>query len=296
MNLRGFTIGPKIFSSWISNFFDNSFYFIKKLTGSSFFRNCMLYFLFSTSVMAAYGQKIKILDLTYSFDSQTIYWPTEKGFRLHKISYGETPKGYFYAANKFCTPEHGGTHVDAPRHFSRSGWTVDKIPVDTMHGRALVINVASKAKADRDYAISIVDIQQFEKQYRGIKSNDIVLFFTGWGRYWGNKKIYLGSDKFGDTKNLHFPGISREAAQYLVDKKVKAIGLDTPSLDPGISSDFWAHRIILGANIYGIENIANLQSVPSIGAELIVAPMKIQGGSGAPARIYAILGFSKIIK
>ena len=252
------------------------------------FKGLMLYFLSSTFAIAADGQQRKILDLTYPFDKQTMYWPTEKGFQLHKISYGKTPKGYFYSAYKFCAPEHGGTHVDAPRHFSKRGWTVDKIPVNAMYGTVVVINVVSKTQAERDYAINVMDIKQFEKQYRTINSQDIVLFYTGWGKYWGNKKNYLGNDKLGDTKDLHFPGISKEAAQYLVDKKVKAIGLDTPSLDPGISSDFWAHRIILGANIYGIENIANLQSVPSVGAELIVAPMKIEGGSGAPARVYAI--------
>ena len=252
------------------------------------FKSLILYFLSNTFAIAADGQQDKILDLTYPFDKQTMYWPTEKGFQLHKISYGKTPKGYFYSAYKFCAPEHGGTHVDAPRHFSKRGWTVDKIPVNAMYGTVVVINVVSKTQAERDYAINVMDIKQFEKQYRTINSQDIVLFYTGWGKYWGNKKNYLGNDKLGDTKDLHFPGISKEAAQYLVDKKVKAIGLDTPSLDPGISSDFWAHRIILGANIYGIENIANLQSVPSVGAELIVAPMKIEGGSGAPARVYAI--------
>jgi kynurenine formamidase len=254
----------------------------------SSFKNLMFYFLSSTVAITAHGQQSKILDLTYPFDKHTIYWPTEKGFQLHKIFYGTGPQGYFYAAYKFCAPEHGGTHVDAPRHFSKHGWTVDKIPVEAMHGKAVVINVVSKAQADRDYAISIKDIKQFEKQYRLINAEDIVLFYTGWGKYWGNKKNYLGNDKLGDTKDLHFPGISKEAAQYLVTKKVKAIGLDTPSLDPGASSGFWAHRIILGAKMYGIENVANVQSVPSVGAELIVAPMKIKEGSGAPARVYAI--------
>jgi kynurenine formamidase len=252
------------------------------------FKSLILYFLSCTFATAADFHHTKILDLTYPFDEKTIYWPTERGFQLHKISYGETPKGYFYSAYKFCAPEHGGTHVDAPRHFSKHGWTVDNIPLDAMHGKIVVINVASKVQIDPNYAISMMDIKQFEKQYRNINSQDIVLFYTGWGRHWGNKKNYLGNDTFGDTKDLHFPGISKDAAQYLVDEKVKAIGIDTPSLDPGISSEFWAHRIILGANIYGIENIANLQSVPSIGAELIVAPLKIRGGSGAPARVYAL--------
>ncbi len=248
----------------------------------------ILFLLSSTSVMAAGNENTKFIDLTYPFDSQTIYWPTEKGFQLQKVYDGKTPKGYFYSAYKFCAPEHGGTHLDAPRHFSKNGLTVDKIPIDAMRGESLVITIKSQVQANRDYAVTVDDIKQFEKQYRPIHSGDIVLFYTGWGKYWGDKKRYLGSDKFGDTKHLHFPGISKEAAQYLVDKKVKAIGLDTPSLDPGVSSEFWAHRVILGANIYGIENIANLQAVPPTGAMLIVAPMKIQGGSGAPARIYAI--------
>lgn len=254
----------------------------------SFAPSLILYcFLLTRSFASDYLQN-NIIDLTYPFDQQTIYWPTEKGFQLKTVSYGKTPKGYFYSAYKFCAPEHGGTHVDAPRHFSKHGWTVDKIPVNAMRGKIVLINVTEKAKKDRDYAISIMDIKQFEQQYRMVNSEDIVLFYTGWGKYWGNKKHYLGNNKLGDTKDLHFPGISKEAAQYLVDKKVKAIGLDTPSLDPGMSSEFWAHRIILGANIYGIENLANLQLIPSLGAEIIVAPMKIQGGSGAPARVYAI--------
>ncbi len=251
-------------------------------------RNCILYFISWVLASAADCQPTKIVDLTYPFDNQTIYWPTEKGFKLHKVSYGETAKGYFYAAYKFCAPEHGGTHVDAPRHFVKYGWTVDNIPIESLRGHAVVINVASQVQADSNYAIRVADIKQFEKQYGLIQSQDMVLFYTGWGKYWGNKKRYLGSDKFGDTQDLHFPGISKDAAQYLVDKQVKAIGLDTPSLDPGVSADFWAHRVILGANIYGIENIANLQALPPKGAELIVAPMKIHGGSGAPARLFAI--------
>lgn len=248
----------------------------------------ILLMLSSASAIATGDNHTQIIDLTYPFGSNTIYWPTEKGFQWHKVSYGETPQGYFYSAYKFCAPEHGGTHVDAPRHFSKQGLTVDQIPVEAMRGETLVINVVSHVQADHDYAIRSEDIKQFETHYRKIRPGDIVLFYTGWGKYWGDKKRYLGSNQLGDTKHLHFPGISKEAAQYLVTKKVKAVGLDTPSLDPGDSLEFWAHRVLLGANIYGIENIAHLQAVPPIGALLIVAPMKIQGGSGAPARVYAI--------
>lgn len=230
-----------------------------------------------------------ILDLTYVYDKKTMYWPTEKGFDLKKIFYGKTPGGYFYSAYKFCTPEHGGTHIDAPRHFAKLGNTVDKIPVSQLLGDAVVISVEERVKGNKDYAITRQDILAFEKKYRPITEHDIVLFYTGWGKYWGDKKAYLGSDKFGDVKNLHFPGLSKDAAIYLVERHVKGIGLDTASLDPGISTTFWAHRILLGANIYGLENMAQLDLLPPLGAQLIVAPMKIEGGSGGPTRIYAII-------
>lgn len=230
-----------------------------------------------------------MVDLTHPFSRQTIYWPTEKGFQLKPVYYGKTPQGYFYSAYTFCAPEHGGTHIDAPRHFSKNGITVDNIAIDNLQGNALVINVSAAVKKNRDYAVRVEDIQYFEKQYRPIHQHDIVLFYTGWGKYWDDKKHYLGTSLLGDTKHLHFPGISREAAAYLIKHKVAAIGLDTPSLDPGPSLEFWAHRVILGAGIYGIENLANLQALPPLGATLIVAPMKIKHGSGAPARIFAII-------
>ena len=230
----------------------------------------------------------KLIDLTYSCDEKTIYWPTEKGFKLEPIFYGETSRGFFYAANKFCVPEHGGTHLDAPRHFFKYGLTVDQIPIDALQGDVVVINVESHIKKNRDYAFSVEDIKQFEKKYRAIREGDIVLFYTGWGKFWGDKSHYLGTDVFRDINHLHFPGISKEAATYLVSKKVKGVGLDTPSLDPGSSLVFLAHQIILGANIYGLENIANLHELPPVGATLIVAPMKIVGGSGAPTRLYGL--------
>lgn len=246
-------------------------------------------FLFLVTCGPAHSQGQRWVDLTYPFNEQTIYWPTEKGFRLEKFFYGIAPKGYFYSAYHYCAPEHGGTHIDAPRHFSPNGHTVDEIPLPQLIGKALVIHVENNVQNHRDYAITVNDIQQFETRYRAITAEDIVLFYTGWGQYWHNKKQYLGSDKFGDVDHLHFPGLSKEAAQYLAHKKIKGIGLDTPSLDPGISQDFQAHQIILGANIFGLENIAHLDRLPPVGSQLIVAPMKITGGSGAPTRLYAVL-------
>lgn len=233
--------------------------------------------------------KTHVVDLTYPFNASTIYWPTEKGFNLKSIFYGKTTGGYFYSAYQFCAPEHGGTHLDAPRHFSQSGHTVDQIPVSQLIGPVVVINVVEQAKKQTDYAITTADIENFEKEYRPLNQQDIVLFYTGWGKLWNNKKQYLGSDKVGDIENLHFPGLSKQAAKYLVQRHIKGIGIDTASMDPGKSRQFWVHRIILGANLFGIENIAHLDLLPAVGAELIVAPMKITQGSGAPTRVLALL-------
>ncbi len=252
--------------------------------------NSMLKWLLSLMIPCATLQAhpSKPIDLTYPFNHKTIYWPTEKGFHLEKFFSGFTPKGYFYSAYHFCAPEHGGTHIDAPRHFSQYGHTVDEIPVTQLIGNAVVIHVEKKVAHDRDYAIQVEDIKKFEHQYRPLNTQDIVLFYTGWGHYWDNKKHYLGTDKFGDVTHLHFPGLSKEAAEYLVSKQIKGVGLDTPSLDPGVSVDFKAHQIILGANLFGIENVANLATLPPVGSQLIVAPMKIEGGSGAPTRVLAL--------
>lgn len=239
----------------------------------------------------ALSQTSTIVDLTHSFDKNTIYWPTEKGFKLKTVFYGMKPKpdNYFYSAFKFCAPEHGGTHVDAPRHFSKNGLTVDEIPPKQLIGSAVVIHIDKQVGKNKDYAVNVSDIQRFEKKYRPLNNQDIVIFYTGWSKYWDNKKQYLGSDKFGDTKNLHFPGISKEAAEYLVAKKIKGVGLDTASLDTGHSQDSMAHRILLGDNIFGIENLTNLELLPPLGSTLIVAPMKIKGGSGGPARVFALV-------
>jgi kynurenine formamidase len=225
------------------------------------------------------------IDLSYSFDEKTIYWPSGPGFKIEKTA-GFTKDGYYYAANTFCAPEHGGTHIDAPIHFSKPGKTVDELSSDDLMVQAVLIDLEHKVKDDADYEISQDDISDWEKANGSIKTGSLVIFRTGWGKYWGDKKRYLGSNQAGDLKNLHFPGISEKAARYLAKLEVKGVGLDTASLDYGQSRDFKAHRILLGKNIYGLENLANLDKLDGIRFEVIVAPLKIKGGTGAPTRVF----------
>lgn len=238
-------------------------------------------------LLFAFSAQAKTIDLTHPFNDKTIYWPTAKGFELNHVFAGLTKGGFFYSGNTFSTPEHGGTHMDAPYHFNKNGWTVEKIPVDHLIGSAVVIDVTEQVKKDKDYQISKEDIVLWEKTNGPINKGEIVFFHTGFDQFWGDKLKYMGSDVFGDTEHLHFPGISKEAAQYLVSKKISGVGLDTASLDHGPSKEFWAHRVLLGAQIFGLENVDNLGELPARGAKVIVAPMKIEGGTGAPVRILA---------
>ena len=232
----------------------------------------------------------KVIDLTYPFDENTIYWPTAKSFDWQKESWGISPGGYWYASARYAASEHGGTHIDSPIHFGKGQATTDEIPLSRLIGPAVVIDISTACAKDPDYRLSVEDITSWEKRYASIPDASIVLVRTGWGRFWPDKKRYLGSDTPRDTAHLHFPGISREAAEFLVTKrKINGVGIDTASMDYGPSKDFVAHQIINAANIYGLENVANLEGLPTTGATLIALPMKIKGGTGAPARVMAIL-------
>jgi kynurenine formamidase len=231
----------------------------------------------------------KLVDLTYSFDERTVYWPNAAGFRHRKETWATTPGGYWYAAEEFTSAEHGGTHMDSPVHFGQGKPTLDQIPVADLVGAVAVIGVTAKAAAERDYRASRDDVAAWERAHGTITPGTIVVFRTGWGKYWPDRKQYLGSDVPGDVTHLHFPGVSREAAELLAGRGVRGVGIDTASLDYGPSTDFMVHQVLKGAGIYGIENIANADRLPQADATLIALPMKIAEGSGGPARVVAVL-------
>lgn len=233
---------------------------------------------------------VRVVDLTWPFDEKTLYWPTSPtAFKLDRLSYGKTEAGFFYASNAFCTPEHGGTHLDAPIHFAEGGRTADQIPPEQLIAPAVVLDVTAKAAADPDYRLTLQDLRAWEETHGTIPAGAIVLLRTGWGARWPDRKRYLGDDKPGDASNLHFPSYGAEAARALVERKVGALGVDTASIDHGPSKDFIVHQIANGANLPGLENVAHLEELPPTGAWVIALPMKIAGGSGGPVRIVALV-------
>ena len=242
--------------------------------------------------LVAAGQGIdrsKLIDLSYSYNEKTIYWPNAKGFQHRKDEWKITPQGYWYAAGGFASDEHGGTHMDSPIHFAQGMPTMDQIPVRKLVAPAFVIDVTAAAAKNRDYLISAQDLHAWEARNGTIPVASIVVFRTGWGKYYPDKKRYLGSDVPGDVAHLHFPGLARDAAELLVQRKVDGVGIDTASMDYGPSKDFMVHQILNKAGIYGLENVANVETLPLKGATLIALPMKIEQGSGGPVRIVALL-------
>lgn len=233
-----------------------------------------------------------IIDLSYSFDEQTIYWPTAEPFRLEKDFEGVTEQGFYYSAYRYSAAEHGGTHLDAPVHFAKGRHSADEIPLDQLLGAAIVIDVTRQCASDPDYRITSNDFLSWEKAHGKIAAGTIVLLRTGFGKHYPDRKKYLGTAERGEAAvaQLHFPGLHPDAARWLVsNRSIKAIGLDTASIDYGQSTKYESHQILFDKNIPAFENVANLDKLPPRGFSVIALPMKIKGGSGGPLRIIALL-------
>lgn len=237
--------------------------------------------------------KKNILDMTYAFDENSIYWPNANPFVLTRGNWGQTEAGYFYASNEFSAAEHGGTHADAPVHFAEKGRTIDQIPLQEWIGPAIKIDVTKSCESARDYLFTVEDIKNWEAQHGQIPEKAWVIMYTGIDtKYYPDRLRVFGTDKTGlaAIPDLHFPGFSPESVIFLTtERNITGIAIDTPSIDYGQSKEFKVHRILFAADKLALENIANLDKLPSTGATLFVIPMLIKHGTGSPARVFAVL-------
>ena len=239
-----------------------------------------------TSLNNIMNGKCTIIDLTYPLNQGNAYWPgpSYAPFKYETVATLEN-NGVF--SGVYSTPEHLGTHIDAPNHFEFNQPSVDKLKLENLIGPAYVIDISEYVEHNADYELTIEDIISWEELNGSVIGGSIVLLNTGWWRKWNNYDKYKNTDKTG---KLHFPGFSRDATRFLVEERnIKGVGIDTLSADYGISSDFAVHHILNGAGKYILENVANLDKLPPKGATIIIAPIKIEGGSGGQARIWAIL-------
>ncbi len=228
--------------------------------------------------------KTRVLDLSYAINDKLVPWPGDEKFFEAKVNATIEKNGYF--TRSFWMLEHYGTHLDAPAHFPPGKTTVDQIPVKQLFGPAVVIDVRVESNKDADYQLPATRIENWEKKHGRIPEGAIVLLRTGWASRWPDVERYRNQDAKG---KMHFPGFSVEAAKLLISRRVSGLGCDTLSIDYGASADFAVHHLALGAGLYHLENLADMSEVPEASAVLIVAPIKLEGGSGGAVRVFALL-------
>ena len=228
--------------------------------------------------------KTRVLDLSYAINDKLVPWPGDEKWFEAKVNATVEKNGYF--TRSFWMLEHYGTHLDAPAHFPPGKTTVDQIPVKQLFGPAVVIDVRAEGAKDADYQLRPARVQEWEKRNGRIQEGAIVLLRTGWASRWPDAQKYRNQDAQG---KMHFPGFSLEAAKLLIERKISGLGCDTMSVDYGASGDFAVHHLALGAGLYHLENLADLSGLPETGAFLVVAPIKLEGGSGGPVRVFALL-------
>jgi kynurenine formamidase len=230
--------------------------------------------------------KLTLVDLTYPLNKTTNYWPGERysPFELTTIATLERDGALSKA---FKMPEHMGTHIDAPNHFESDQPAVDQIKPADLFAAGVVIDARAQCEKDGDYRLTRDDIEAWERRHGKIPQRAVVALLTGWGKHWDEPARFNGKDERG---RLHFPGYSAEAAQFLVkERNVRGLAIDTLSIDYGLSQNFIVHHIVNRAGRYGLENVANLDRLPPRGFYLLIAPIKIESGSGGPTRVIAIV-------
>lgn len=225
----------------------------------------------------------RVVDLTWPLSPDI---PTFEGKPSFASKVDKTVEADGYFLSIVTVEEHTGTHVDAPVHFAPGTATVDQLPAAQLVGAAAVVDVTAAVAANPDYAVTVADLRAWEAQHGALGPGAIVLVRTGWGARWAEPARYRNPDAQGV---MHFPGVSVEASKYLTERGVRGLGIDTLSTDPGPSTTFAEHKQFLTAGGFHIENVAHLDQLPAAGATVVVAPLPFRGGSGAPARVLALL-------
>jgi kynurenine formamidase len=229
---------------------------------------------------------LEVIDMTHALSPDAVYWPGGERSPFEYEARATQPSGAV-SMGAYSTPEHHGTHLDAPIHGGDNLPTVDQLTAADLFGPVAVIDVTVPSAADPDYAVSRDDLLAWEDRNGPLPAGAIVLMSSGWSRKYGDADAYRNQD---DDGRMHFPGFSEEAARFLIDERdIRGIGADTLSVDPGAGRGFPAHGVVNGNGKFHLENVANVHLLPEAGAYLIVAPIKIAGGSGGQVRIFAVV-------
>ncbi|SDS52780.1 Kynurenine formamidase [Friedmanniella luteola] len=222
------------------------------------------------------------LDLTHTLGEDfPAFTPGEEAVRRP----GNTFAADGYYQQRWDIYEHTGTHVDAPAHFNPDGRYVSELTPQELLVPAVVVSIARRAATDPDTVVTVADLREHERRHGRIGDGSAVLMYSGWGSKVPDPDAYRGA---GTDGALHFPGFGADACEWLIRRRrIRALGVDTLSIDPGNSTTFETHTILNGAERYGIENLANLHRLPACGARISVGVIPFKQGSGGPAKVLA---------
>ena len=227
-----------------------------------------------------------VIDLTHTLDSRSPNWEGSDDSPYQSRELGNIDRDGYYSRT-FSTQEHYGTHLDAPAHFAAGMWTVDQIPAERLVRPLVVIDVRKSAKNNADYEVSVQDVAAWEDAHGQIPDGAVVMAYTGWDERWHSPKEFRNQQS---DQLTHYPGYSLEAAEFLVKTRdVVGLGIDTMSVDVGTTDTYPVHLFTSRQGVYHLENVANLALVPPSGATVVVAPIKLENGSGGPARVLALV-------
>ncbi len=223
-----------------------------------------------------------ITDMTHMLHPNFPTYFGESGMQLETLASFGTDG---FNNNRIMVVEHTGTHIDAPLHFSQDGTSVDEIPIESLVAPLCVVDIAARAAEDADTQVTPDDLRAWIAANGDIPENACVAMHSGWG-----PKVDGDGFRNFDGTAQHYPGFHIEATQMLIEETgATSMAVDTLSLDHGISAGFATHYAWLPTGRFGIECLANLDQVPAAGATLVIGAPKHQGGSGGPARIFAMV-------
>ncbi|MFW6358348.1 MAG: cyclase family protein [Chroococcales cyanobacterium] len=225
----------------------------------------------------------RVVDLSHVITSNIPCWEGDPPVEFETVAEIEKD-GYFL--RRFSLGEHSATHINAPNSFHSTGMSIDAYPADSFVVPAIAINIRHAVANDPNYRLSIANVLLWEQQFGQIQPRNLVLLNTGWQSFWSDSNAFFNYDSSG---NYHFPGFSLEVTEFLLrERQIAGVGIDTHGID-GSDSTFASNRLMLESPHLVLENLTNLDQLPPVGAVLVIGVLRLQGGSGSPAAVTALL-------
>lgn len=226
----------------------------------------------------------EIVSLSHPIDPNIPIWPGDPPVEFEAIA-DLQQDGYYL--RKFSIGEHSATHINAPNSFFPEGLSIDRYPPTALVFPATVIDISDRCLTNPDYAFSLDDVRNWEKQYEPIAPNNLIFVYTGWQAKWNDSQAFFNQDSWG---NMHFPGLSDEGVKFLLEERgIAGVGIDTHGVDRGLDRDFTVNKRLLSQAKIVLENLTNLDRLPSTGTTVTIGVLGLRGGSGSPVSVLAFI-------